>query len=374
MMKKKSKKIKIVHIIFDLPRGGAETIILVLCKNFLKQYDSYEVRVLAFGDKESPFVAEFENSGIPVDCLWARNQNPVNRVVKIVNYLRKVKPDIVHTHLDYGDRYGLIGAFAAGVPVRITTIHNMHPEFSLQHKINNKIRSIFAAKIIAVSKSVADFCIRQKGMPESKVQVIYNAPSQELHTTMLPRAIKSDSTLKLVCIGNLLPVKGHLFAIHAVKKLISDGIMCTLDIYGRDRDDYANVLHSCIKELSLENIVTLKGPTSHTLETLLKYDLLLTLSLAEGLPLIALETMSIGLPIIASDIPPHQEIFNNGEYALLTQPNDSQKISNKVKYLINNPDEYQRLSEKGIQRAKMFSIKNMVENYEHLYSSLLPGS
>lgn len=79
--------------------------------------------------------------------------------------------------------------------------------------------------------------------------------------------------------------------------------------------------------------------------------------------------MATGLPIVASDIPPHEEVI--ADAGILVLPRNTEKLAEALNILIRNPSLRETLGQKAKKRSKIFSIGNMVKSYEDLFEKTL---
>ncbi|MBN1982433.1 MAG: glycosyltransferase [Chitinivibrionales bacterium] len=359
---------KIVHIIADLPRGGAEHILLNLSREMIKKEPTMEIRVLTIFER-GELAPAFEENNIPVDCTESSNCSLFTRLFRIIAYLLKQRPDVVHTHLNVADINGQLCALLCRIKTRIVTIHNMQVPESAKERFLNRIVSRLATTIVPVSQSVMHSCRAQGRIIPAKTRVIYNAPSFVMKRDGAVRRKPSGDIVKMVCIGNLYPVKGHVYAIRAVHQLKTRlGISVGLDIFGRDSDGYQQVLQNLIDSLGASDYIRLCGVTLQPEEELHRHDIFLMPSLSEGFGMAVVEAMSCGVPVVASNIPAHQEILDPDQYGIVVEIKDSGTFAAVLHTLIMDNRLYEKLSRNGLQRSQMFSLNAMVTGYQAVYT------
>jgi glycosyltransferase involved in cell wall biosynthesis len=361
----------VIHVIGSLVHGGAETVILKSSAGILKRDPSFEFRVCALLSIDD-FARSFSAEGIAVDCLHASLRRPVSTLLKTIGYFRAFHPHIIHTHLAHGDRFGQPAALLCGIRARVCTLHNLKENRTVYERFTNRMTGATAHAIVAVSNSLRIEWITHRGMPEQKMHTIYNAASFEAPRHLAQtRSIAPAKSLRCVCIGNIRPVKGHTFAIEAMREIVEKYPACTLEIYGSDPDGFASALQKQITDNALEKAVHVKGPVDYALKALTDCDILLIPSLSEGFSIAAVEAMSVGVPVIASDIPVHREILNGNECGLLVEPRNAHAIAEAVLRLAADPQLHASVCAKAVTRATTFSQDRMAEKYLDLYKSLI---
>jgi glycosyltransferase involved in cell wall biosynthesis len=224
--------------------------------------------------------------------------------------------------------------------------------------------------IITVSKAVKQTYVK-KGFSENNISVIF--PRGIMSGLILEEGKKLSGSdkgqIRLLYIGRIDKSKGIHIAVEAVGSLINspEKRELTLDIIGEGEESYKDELKTLIRKLKLDGIVRFKGHIKYAL-ILKEYqncDILLVPSIwEEPFGIILLEAMSQGLPVIASRTGGIPEIIEDGTSGLLVPPNDSEKLTEAIIKLIDNPSLYEEISTKGIKeiRAKY--------TYEHIINQI----
>ncbi|OGJ38667.1 MAG: hypothetical protein A2182_00055 [Candidatus Pacebacteria bacterium RIFOXYA1_FULL_38_18] len=169
-----------------------------------------------------------------------------------------------------------------------------------------------------------------------------------------------------------------LFIAQAGKKDSRKGWKYTASIIDKYRND-DSIHFICIgggeKNKTKNNITFI--PFIEKKEVLAKYysaaDLLLFTSLAENCPLVILEAMACGLPIISFDVGGIRELIENKVNGYIANYLDTEDLNNGIKYVLNlSIDEIKVMRNKNREKAiKQYSIKIMTDRYENLYTSLV---
>lgn len=350
---------KIVHIINNLNLGGAETLLKRICEGVHAKDNNIDFVVLIIQEKYD-LLPQFKEANIPVEFVDTTSVPNWKRPFLLAKVIKKHNPDIVHTHLLDADRVGQPAAFLAGVKNRICTVHNMEIQRDSNDRATRKITSFFAKKIIVVSNSAKEFCIKQKLYPSKKMEVIYNSPGFDVKEVK-PRT-EIHTPLRILNVGRLHPQKGQRYLLEAVAKLCLKKHEVSVRIVGEggEREN----LEEQIKKFNLESTITLVGQTFNVKKELEWADIFVAPSLYEGLPLAQIEAMMMGLPLILSDIPPHKEIIHN-ILALFCKVKNSDSLLEQIEKI--SKTNINELSLNSINSAKRFSFENMITQYLELY-------
>ncbi|MBD3392382.1 MAG: glycosyltransferase [Chitinivibrionales bacterium] len=358
-----------VQVIGTLAHGGAETVMHAACTGLSGRVEGLRFRILALCEADA-FARRFEEAGIPVDCLHGDPRRPLRLLAGTMRYLREHRPAIVHTHLAYGDRFGQPASFLTGIGTRVSTLHNVKRDRTACERLTNRMTGRLAHAIVAVSESLRDTWISERGMPPKKLRVIYNS----IPDPGMPRGGRRPGPHgrppRLVCIANMRPVKGLVHAVDAMPRIAREHPGATLDIFGADTGGHGDTLRERIRRGQLAECVFLKGPTASAQAVLAAYDMALVPSLSEGFSIVVVEALAAGVPVIASDIAVHREILEDGHYGLIARVGDPSAIADAVNTLCADPDIYAALARGGAERARKYSRERMIAGYADLYREL----
>jgi glycosyltransferase involved in cell wall biosynthesis len=362
------QKIKVCHILPTLNRGGAERVVADLILNLDRERFAPSLILFQSG---GAWLAEITAENIPVTILKKRGKfDPLN-FWQIYRALKKIRPQIVHTHLG-GDLYGRLAAKFLGVPVIISTEHNINTDERRIQNILKKISNRTASRIVAVSEAVKKDLTSRYDFPMEKVSVIMNGLDIEKFRPYLKNIEEGNTALSAKMpifgtLGRLNPQKGHFILIEAWKKLKNDAI-CLIAGSG----PLASALEEKIKREGLEEKVKLVGPTANPGAFLNSLDAFIFPSLWEGLGIVLLEAGLVGLPIVASDIDGIKEIINS-ETGWPIPAGRPEKLAEQIDWLIsnlNNPIVKEKTERLRRRIISDFDIKKITAEYQALYLNL----
>ncbi|MCX7726714.1 MAG: glycosyltransferase family 4 protein [Chitinispirillaceae bacterium] len=363
------RKIKICHIIHTLEVGGAEILLLKVCKELKNRWpEKYEFVVIA-SYKDGPLRPEFEAAGIKVIAFNLKGKKLfLKSVWNIFKVLIKERPDVVHTHLLPPDKYGMIAALFAFVKNRVSTIHNMEPSLSWGERLAVLIVKWLAKRMIAVSEAVKNNVVTRYGYNEKKIEVIYPVLYKEIKEK---KDRKISSPVRLVNIANLKEQKGQIYLIPAALEMKKVTPHFTIDIYGSCDNDYGKKVKELIIENKLEDTIFLRGYVKDPLNLLNDYHIMISLSLWEGLPLSIIEGLMSDIPMILSDIPSHREIMKDVKDFVFVKPDSPSDIAALFRKLITDKDYYKNISQQLYSQAEKFSAEKIIPKYDKFYCALI---
>jgi len=303
-------------------------------------------------------------------------------IFKMALLFRQRSIHIVHTHAWGGSSlYGILGARLARVPIVINGEHGL---------FFTKPRQILAQRILfhlcdsnlAVSESLKIRTHSILGVPLNKITVIKNGVDTERFTGSYPKdktirrlrdegfSVEEESFF-VVSIGTLKPDKAQIRFLRAIKKICNDepGNKIKFLFIG-DGDDRTS-LESFVENEGIKNAVVFLGHRSDIPELLSVSSILVSTSFDEGLSNVMLEAMSSGIPIISTRSMGVAELINDGIDGFLVEQEDAVQLAEKIMMLYHDKSLLQTMGKNAKNLINQrYSIKKMVEGYEHLYLKL----
>jgi glycosyltransferase involved in cell wall biosynthesis len=176
----------------------------------------------------------------------------------------------------------------------------------------------------------------------------------------------------LLYVGRLSKEKGVEYLLKAMIDIMKKIPTVHLNITGSGPEK--ENLEELIKKLKLEKYVSLIGQVPNKdIEIYYKIsNILIVPSIcAECLPIVCLEAMSAGRPIIGSNVGGIPELIDNGKNGYLIKPRNPKKIAKKVLKLLSNRKLMEEMGENGRKKAEQFNIKKHIEEIGKVYQELI---
>lgn len=175
---------------------------------------------------------------------------------------------------------------------------------------------------------------------------------------------------RAIAIGRLEDQKGFDLLIESWRNVYSKYPNWKLDIFGEGSKK--NLLQKKINENNLDQVITLKGTTRNVQQELLTSDFYVMSSRYEGLPMVLLESISNGLPIVSFDCPTGPaEIIENNDCGILVLNGNINDLSEKIISMIENVDLRKKMSTIAIEKSKKYSIELIMRQWEQLFTEML---
>jgi hypothetical protein len=211
------------------------------------------------------------------------------------------------------------------------------------------------AKIICVSRSVADFVCDTWPHLRARVEIVHNG-LRLLPDTSPEHA--SGPPVRIVLVGRLSPAKGQDIAIEAVDLLRQRGCDATLDLVGGVYPGYEAVEAALIADVharALAHSVFFAGHQDDVRRWYAEGDIIVVPSRNEPFGLVALEAMAAARPVLGARVGGLAEVIEDGENGLLFEPGNALDLAAKLMVLIEQRDLRRKLVTGGLATLDRFS-------------------
>lgn len=220
---------------------------------------------------------------------------------------------------------------------------------------------------IAISESVKTYWVK-KGLPERKIDVIYNGVDREKIIHVDHCSWHNDNPLKMVIVGGIIANKGQWQAIEAICQLPDDiRKNVRLDIIGNVKSTYKARLEEPLRKENILDNVHFLGGCNDVHERLKNYHVGLMCSKAEGFGRVTAEYMHAGLAVIASSGGANTELIQDGINGFIYEYSNTKQLIEKIVYCYKHRGDITRVALNGKARAneKFTKERNaeMIANY-----------
>jgi len=352
--------LRVVHLHRIRGIGGSERHLLTLLPALAER--GVEPVFLGLDDpagEPEPFYRELAAEAVRLPC--PRDLDP-GLARRVRAELRRLRPDIVHTHLVHADVYGALGT--GRVPL-VSTKHNddrfrLGPFRHVERLITRK-----AAKVIAITEALRRFCVDRVGLPAAKVEVVHYGLDAlppgwgDAGDVPLP-----DDARVLLCVGRLAEQKGVDVAVRALARVREQVPSAVLVVLGEGPE------RPRLEALAGEGVF-LPGRVGDPAAWYRRAELLVHPARWEGFGLALLEAMLAGKPVVATRVSSAPEIVADGETGLLVPPDDPDALAQAALSLLADPARAAAMGEAGLARARAeFSVGRMADRTAAIYDTV----
>ncbi len=368
---------RVVHVMKIKGIAGAERHLLLLAAG--QRQRGWDARIVMLVNPDQPMddmLAEAGARGIPIQQLAIHNWADLSLLRRLRAVLRELRPQVVHTHLQHADLFGIPAARLAGAPVVISSRHNDDPRRRwLPLRLLNRGLWALADGGIGISEALTRFTIAFEGASPAKMRTIYYGVTIEppLDSSAMRRRLRSELGLPPDCVTvgvacRLIEQKGVAYAVEAFKRVAPDYPNVYLLIAGE------GPLRPALERQAapLGDRVRFLGWRHDIPAFLAGLNVLLVPSLWEGFGLIMLEAMAQQVAIIGSAVSAIPEVVADGETGLLVPPRDPDALAGALARLLADAPLRQHMGLLGRDRLEArFSAERMVSETTALYAELL---
>ncbi len=365
----------VVHIASGDLYAGAEVQLYQLIRQLR---NSAECTIVAILLNTGILEQRLRSLGMDVHVLDESMLGGMQIFIEAWKLLRKIRPDVVHTHRRKENVIGAVAARLAGVTAIVQTVHGLPEENSRPWAVAKRIYGmldrlsarVFAARVVAVSPELG----RRLGfLPQSKIVVIENGiDAEELAGEGLPsQPLPGDARCtRIAFVGRFVPVKRvDVFlniALHLARRFPDR--FCFF-IFGDGPG--AEELKALRDNLGLEREVHFMGFQERLAPYLRLMDFLIITSDHEGLPMTLLEAMALNVPVIAHAVGGIPQVLGSGEFGVLVE---HQNIAEYAAAVIGSQDDPEaardRTGRARLQVERRYSAAACAARYMELYQFL----
>ena len=221
-----------------------------------------------------------------------------------------------------------------------------------------------ADKIIGVSGKV----INNINGFEDKKYVVYNGYNPKVFNDDA-KSIDEKNKIKIITVGNLIPIKGYIQLIEAIGKS-KDKFNHEVEFNILGRGPLESTIKEMIVGLGLSDIIKLRGyvPADKVSEQMRQCDFFVLPSYYEALGCVYLEAMACGLPVIACREQGIEEILNDGVDSILCKPEDVETLSDALIELVNNDSKRENMASEAEKNIERYTWKDAAEKLNEIYN------
>ncbi len=363
---------RILHVINGEHYSGAERVQDLLAQE-LPQF-GFEVTFACVKPDRFPETRTSQSAQLYRTPMRSRFDWQCGR--KLAELIRQEDFALVHAHTPRSLLAGAIAARLADVPL-VYHVHSPTGNDStrwLQNLVNDRLERWLlrrSSRLIAVSPNLKELMTSQGIAPERVAYVANGVPAVQ----SFPRTRPTGRwTLGMAALFR--PRKGVEVLLEALALLRADGYDVHLRAIGPfETPAYQAEVCALVERLTIADLITWTGFVSDVHAELRKVEILVLPSLfGEGLPMVVLEAMAAGLPVVASAVEGIPIAVRSGLDGLLVEPGSATELATAIREIIRDgsPHDYASLCQQARSRhSEKFSAQAMAGNVARVYREIL---
>ena len=353
---------KILYVITGLGLGGAEKVVADLADQMHALGNDVKIAYLT-GD------VQIKPASTDVEIIALHLNSAKHFLLASKKYRKLVKsfrPDVVHAHMVHANIFTRLNRALCPVPKLICTAHSSNEGGKarmLAYRLTNRLSDINTN----VSQEATQAMISKGAFTQKTVVTVYNGINLNNFKNN-PKSIRLEqNTLNFITVGRFTDAKDYPNLINAFAILKKNNRAINLTIVGNG--ELRDQIESLIKELELEEDVTLLGRRSDIPQLLSQADIFVLASKFEGFGLVVAEAMACECYVVATDSGGVAEVM--GDTGHLVPIQDSQALADALQDTINLSDE-DKVDNNKKARARVeefFSLEASVQKWLALYEA-----
>ncbi len=362
--------IRLAFVIPTLDQSGAERQLTLLACNLPR--DRYVIKVFAL-NRGGLYADQLRSHGIEVEVLQKRFRFDPLTYIRLRRGLAAFCPDIVQSYLFAANSYvRLPGICPASAKIVVSERCVDSWKSDWQKKLDRWLISRTHA-MTANSQSVAEF-YHSLGVPRELISVIVNgiplSPISPNRDAARSRLGLSDSHRVVGFVGRLAVqkrLKDLIWAFQLLRQTIQNA---RLVIIGDGPERQA--LDDLAVNLDCRQLIDFAGHREDAYELTAAFDVFCLPSEFEGMSNSLMEAMSLGLPIVASDIAANKELITHEQTGLLYKPGNTSDLTLALKRLFDEPDLKTSVGSAARQLIiDHHSVERLISGHQQLYEQLI---
>jgi glycosyltransferase involved in cell wall biosynthesis len=372
-------KLKILHVIPNLLKGGAERLVIDILRELSKRA-GIEARLVIFRDEIAYEIEDIKHLVhiLPSNVELSLFRKNKYEITNLQLFLENFQPDIIHSHLFEAEIVSRTCFYPKGK--WFSHAHDNMKQLSIKNKrlkerITQQFEKYYLTKRYEINGG-NHFIVISK---HSKVFFEKNIQKFPIH--LLPNAInfnkfdnsKSDreekQTIKLISVGSLTPLKNHKFLVEIAAILKEKNIDFQLTVLGDGPQK--NELKELVNSKSLNSEVFFLGNQDNVEDFLWQSTIYVHSSISEALGLTLLEAMASGLPVITLDGGGNRDLIEEGKNGYLLEERDPEIFADSIINLFSDSNKYSKMSQFAREYAKQYDINLYVQKLLILYQDAI---
>lgn len=364
----------ILHTIESGGPGGAETVVL----NLATRLNSDEFRSIVLLPKGPWLNPKLKARGVSVYEVEWQAWYDMRGPLEMARIIRREKVDLIHSHLAGQNFYSCIAGKLTGTKTLVT--YHGPIELADAGTLKGKVRLWFvrntADGVIVVCDAMGEV-LKNAGFKPGNMVRIYNGIDTARYKSQIGANLREvlgvGRAAKLVgMVANVRQSKGYEYFVRAADQVLKRYPDARFLAVGDVNQVVAEPILRLVKELSLEERVVFLGFREDIPQILSELDVFVLASTSEGFPLVTLEAMAAGKPMVITCCGGPQEVVEDGKTGFLVPHSDPDSLAEKISQLLHDKSKAQLFGANAkVKVDREFTLDVMIRRHEQLYRSCI---
>jgi glycosyltransferase involved in cell wall biosynthesis len=367
-----NERMVIAHVLSSFGLGGQERVALDLARTQVEA--GHEVIAVSLArEPEGPCAVLFRSAGVRAETVAKQFRIDPTLPLRLGRHLSRAGVSVVHTHNPHALIYGAPAAFVAGA-LAIHTKHGMNPDTARRLWLRRTAGKLARAHV-AVTPALARVALKSGDCDGPRLHVVANGV--DLTRFKPSRRARAEARLELGIprdawvvgtVGRLAPEKNQALLVDAMADQLGEQRQLIIVGDGPERA----ALAARVAATGRSRYVHMTGARTDVQHLLAAFDAFALTSRTEGLPLVLLEAMAMGLPVVSTAVGGIPDLIEHRITGLLLPSGDVARLSRQLSSLSRDFSLSRQVGE-GARRMVLerYSLTRMASDYEALYKSLM---
>jgi len=366
----------VCHVIHALGVGGAEVLVDQMVRLLGDEFRC----VVAVLDEIGEIGQRLQREGFVVEHLHRQPGIDRGCAQRLREFADREGAKILHAHQYTPFFQAMLSRGLLGRRPVVFTEHGRHfPDLpSRKRAVVNRLMLRSCDRLIGCGGAVRQALIDNEGLPESRIEVIYNGvdlkalskPSSNARARIRTEFGCKATNFVAVLVARLHELKDHQTALRAIDQARKSIPGLRLLLVGEG--DQRAAISQTIRDRRLQGTVTLAGTRKDIADLLAASDVFLMSSISEGIPLTVIEAMAAHRPVVATAVGGLPELVEHGVTGFLAPPRDYAALAAALIWLHEDRQLRESMAERAAQQAaEKFSLDGMLNSYRKVYREVL---
>lgn len=372
----KVQRHRILHLIDSGGPGGAETVLDTVVRGLPDE--SWESRVVV--GREDWLSGRLRDRDVDVRIVPAGRLADFGYLGGLMAEIRDFRPAVIHAHLLGSGVYGTIASVLTGGTPVVCTLHGRPdvPDPDRFRAIKARVLTRSLNRVAYVSQDLREWAEPLLGVPAHLGELVLNGVDfPEPHLTGNERddcGVGPDGLL-IGAVGNVRDAKDYENFIRAAALVGRARPETHFAIVGDDRGERPEALKRLATELGLGDRVRFLGFRDDVTELVCSFDVFVSSSYTEGLPLATVEAVATGTPVVLTRVGGVPEVVESGATGRLVAARDPRALADGILEALDDPEGSARMAAAGrLDVRERFASRQMCDAYQAMYRHLIASA